>query len=159
MEPQRALEMIHAEHCTFMVAATPFLMDLVYHQELSRFDSLPSLKLFICGGSSIPQSLMRDARQALPHTFTTPLWGMTECGGVTTCPFDSPVEKLFVTDGLPCGDMELKIVGDRGESVPPGVDGELLARGPMMSLGYFKQPELTEQYHLSDGFFRTGDQA
>jgi acyl-CoA synthetase (AMP-forming)/AMP-acid ligase II len=158
-DPAKALAQIEAEKCTFIAAATPFLMDLVYHPDLKRRGSLSSVRLFLCGGASIPATLMHDARQGLAHTFTSPLWGMTECGGVTTCPFDAPKEKLFTTDGLPCGGMELKVVDQAGETVPCGTDGELMARGPMVTRGYFKQPELTAQHFLVDGFFRTGDQA
>ena len=155
----RALEIIQAERCTYMACATPFLNDIVYHPELQRCGSLSSVRLFLCGGATIPQQLMRDARAAMPHTFTSPLWGMTECGGVTTCPFDAPEERLFCSDGLPCSPMELKVVDRSGEEVPAGCEGELLVRGPMVTLGYYAQAELTKEYFLSDGFFRTGDQA
>lgn len=158
-DPARALEMIHAERCTYMACATPFLIDLVYHPQLQRWGSMSSMRLFLCGGATIPQKLMTDARAALPHTFTSPLWGMTECGGVTTCPFDAPEAKLYTTDGLPCPSMELKVVGPSGETLPPGRDGELMVRGPMLTMGYYRQPELTEEVYLADGFFRTGDQA
>ncbi len=157
--PEPALQAIEAEKCTFVAAATPFLMDVVYHPALEKHGSLSSIRLFLCGGASVPQTLMKDAREAIPHTYTSPLWGMTECGGVTTCPFDAPEEKLFATDGLPCGGMELKVVDSDGQTVPAGVNGELMARGPMVTRGYFRQPELTAQSYLSDGFFRTGDQA
>ena len=55
--------------------------------------------------------------------------------------------------------MELKVVDEDGAPLPPGSDGELMARGPMVARGYIAQPELTEEYFLADGFFRTGDQA
>ena len=158
-DPGRALEVIEEERCTFMACATPFLLDLVYHPALRKHGSLSSMRLFLCGGASIPEKLMRDVRSALPHTHTSPLWGMTECGGVTTCPFDAPEEKLLTTDGLPCDSMELKVVGADGGMLPPGEDGELMARGPMVTLGYYDAPELTKESYLPDGFFRTGDQA
>ena len=158
-DPERALEVIEEERCTFMACATPFLLDLVYHPALQKHGSLSSMRLFLCGGASIPEKLMQDARSALPHTHTSPLWGMTECGGVTTCPFDAPEEKLLTMDGLPCDSMELKVVGVDGETLPPGENGELMARGPMVTLGYYDEPELTKESYLPDGFFRTGDQA
>lgn len=154
-----ALELISREGCTFFAGATPFLMDMVYHPELEAYGNLPSLRLFLCGGASIPEQLIMDADKALPHTFVSPLWGMTECGGVTTCPYDAPPLKRFTTDGKPCGSMALKIVDDKGQTVAPGEKGELLTRGPMLSLGYFRLPELTAEFFQEDGFFRTGDQA
>jgi non-ribosomal peptide synthetase component E (peptide arylation enzyme) len=55
--------------------------------------------------------------------------------------------------------MELKVVDAEGNTLPPGTDGELMARGPMVTRGYFRQPELTAESYLADGYFRTGDQA
>lgn len=157
--PERAIELLHQERCTYVAAATPFLIDMLKHPALKACGGLPSMRLFLCGGASVPEQLVRDARIALPQTFTSPLWGMTECGGVTTCPFDAPEEKLYTTDGLPCGGMELKVVDPDGNELPPGADGELMARGPMMTRGYYRQPELTAESYLPDGYFRTGDQA
>ena len=158
-DPARALELLQEEKCTFMAAATPFLMDLVYHPDLTRRGSLSSVKLFLCGGASIPEQLMRDAQTALPDTFTSPLWGMTECGGVSTCPYDAPQEKLFETDGKPCSSMELKVVDPDGNEVPPRTDGELMARGAMVTRGYYGRPDLTQDSFQEDGWFKTGDQA
>lgn len=158
-DPERAVELIARERCTFTAAATPFLLDLVSHPAVGRHGNLPSLRLFLCGGAPVPARLVRDARRVLPHTFVSPLFGMTECGGVTTCPLDAPVEKLWTTDGMPCDGMECKVVDSAGETVPPGQDGELLVRGPMVALGYFAQPELTREHFRPDGFLRTGDQA
>lgn len=156
--PDQAIQLISQERCTFMAGATPFLMDVVYNPGLANAD-MSSMRLFICGGASIPEKLLMDAQQALPDTFTTPLWGMTECGGATTCSFDAPLEKLHTTDGNPCGDMEVKVVDEQGQEVPPGVEGELMARGSMLALGYYQRPELTKECFQEDGYFRTGDQA
>lgn len=134
-------------------------MDIIGHRALTQTERLPSLRLFLCGGASIPEQLARDAGEALPHTFTSPLWGMTECGGVTTCPFDAPEEKRHTTDGKPCGGMELKVVDAAGVEVTRGVEGELMARGSMVARGYYRHEDLTRASFLPDGFFRTGDQA
>ena len=158
-EPGEAVELIRRERCTYMAAATPFLIDIIGHRALAQAERLPSLRLFLCGGASIPEQLARDAGEALPHTFTSPLWGMTECGGVTTCPFDAPEEKRHTTDGRPCGGMELKVVDASGDEVPRGVEGELMVRGPMVARGYYGRDDLTRESFLPDGFFRTGDQA
>jgi len=53
-------------------------------------------------------------------------------------------------------------VGYVGECLP-GVecriaeDGEILVKSPGQMIGYYKQPELTAESYLPDGFFKTGD--
>ena len=158
-DAEDALRTAQAEGSTFMAGATPFLMDIVYHPALKQHNRLRSVRLFLCGGATIPRQLMKDARKALPGTFTSPLWGMTECGGVTTCPFDAPSEKLFTTDGVPCDGMEARVVDAAGRPLASGQEGELQVRGKMITHGYFGEPELTKEVYLPDGFFRTGDQA
>ena len=158
-EPDVAIQLMHDEACTFMTGATPFLMDLVHHPDLAKYNNLPTLRLFLCGGATVPEQLVRDARANLPNALVSPLWGMSECGGVSNCPPGAPEEKYLETDGLPCGGMELKVVGADLMPLPPGAEGELLVRGPMVAKGYYRLPELTAELFLADGFFRTGDQA
>ncbi|MNE33635.1 Long-chain-fatty-acid--CoA ligase FadD15 [compost metagenome] len=53
-------------------------------------------------------------------------------------------------------------VGYVGECLP-GVecriaeDGEILVKSPGQMIGYYKQPDLTAESYLPDGFFKTGD--
>ena len=54
---------------------------------------------------------------------------------------------------------EIKIVGERGESLPPGKKGVLYFKGPQVMKGYFNNPELTAEVIDKDGFINTGDLA
>jgi long-chain acyl-CoA synthetase len=53
--------------------------------------------------------------------------------------------------------MEVKIVDDEGNSLPPGEKGVVYARGPQVMLGYYKNPEETDKVLTGDGWFNTGD--
>src|SRR5690606_16792626 len=44
-----------------------------------------------------------------------------------------------------------------GEALPPGEEGEIVARGPMMFSGYHGDPVRTEASLAPGGWYRTGD--
>ena len=59
-DPDDGRALMLAERCTHMAGATPFLEGLLAAAE--RADTrLPDLKVFICGGASVPPSLIRRA--------------------------------------------------------------------------------------------------
>jgi acyl-CoA synthetase (AMP-forming)/AMP-acid ligase II len=47
--------------------------------------------------------------------------------------------------GCPPPGYEIRIVDDDGEDLEPGEIGEIVGRGPALSSGYYKQPELTNE--------------
>jgi len=53
-------------------------------------------------------------------------------------------------------DYDVRIVDDRDQDVPTGQEGEILARGPAMFLGYADQQQTADAI-TSGGYFRTGD--
>jgi len=156
--PEQALEMIAENHCVFTAAATPFLNDLVESDWHSDEPKLASLRWFLCGGTQVPQTLLKKAQQQFPHTFITVLWGMTE-GGLTTSIQDSPVEKLLTTAGVGLPGLEMKILDSENKQLTLGKEGELVMRGPGVFIGYYGQDNLYKSLLTEDGFFRTGDLA
>ena len=53
--------------------------------------------------------------------------------------------------------MEISLRDEQGNQVPPGEPGELCARGPQMTTGYWQQPQETRDAFFAGGWFRTGD--
>lgn len=74
-------------------------------------------------------------------------YGLTETSPVLT--FNRFVEggAMLGTVGMPIKDVEIKIADD----------GEILAKGPNIMMGYYKEPEKTREVLTEDGWFSTGD--
>ncbi|KLI06724.1 AMP-dependent synthetase [Mycolicibacterium conceptionense] len=130
--------------CTHMAGATPFLEQLLGAAEKAD-TRLPDLKVFICGGASVPPSLIRRASDYFERAVVSRVYGSTEVP-VTTVGSLAPggVEHAAETDGCP-GIAEIRLV-----------DGEIRARGPQMLLGYLHPEDEIESFD-ENGFFRTGD--
>lgn len=154
-QPETAARIIHDEQVTFTMGATPFLADLAHADALDRHPA-DSLGTFVTAGAPIPRVLVRTAARRLGANVVAG-WGMSENGLVTcTAPGDPP-EKIFGTDGGPWDGMEVRVVDEARRPVPPGVSGDLQARGAANFVCYLKRPEAwaTDE----DGWFDTGDVA
>jgi acyl-CoA synthetase (AMP-forming)/AMP-acid ligase II len=149
-----AVNLMTAERCTHMAGATPFLEQLLAAAERAG-TRLPDLKLFVCGGASVPPSLIRRAKAYFERAVVTRVYGSTEVPVTTvgaTGPGDS--EHGAETDGR-AGVAEIQLVGGAGAV---GAEGEIHARGAQMLLGYL-HPEDEATAFDAEGFFRTGDLA
>ncbi len=117
---------------------------------------LSSLRLAVTGAADVPVALVRRIRSELfPQVVTA--YGLTESSGtVTACSVDDDDETIATTCGRPIADVEVAIVDEKGERVPPGTDGEVLVRGYNVMSGYLDDPEATAAT-VRDGWLDTGD--
>ena len=73
-EPDEGVALALAERCTHLAGATPFLEALLAASQRAH-TRLPDLKLFICGGASVPPSLVRAGLGVLrPYRGYARLW-------------------------------------------------------------------------------------
>jgi len=63
----------------------------------------------------------------------------------------------FASVGAPLPGHEVKIVDERGATVPPRKVGRLLFRGPSCMIGYYRNPEATARVRSPDGWIDSGD--
>jgi acyl-CoA synthetase (AMP-forming)/AMP-acid ligase II len=140
--PESAVQLMLDERCTHMAGATPFLVGLLGAAAQAE-TALPDLKVFICGGASVPPSLIRDAAAYFERAAVSRVYGSTEVP-VTTVGALGDVEHAAVTDGR-AGIADIKLV-----------DGEIRARGPQMLVGYLHPEDETDAFD-EQGYFRTGD--
>ena len=135
------------------VAATPFLQELVVQARAANA-CLPSFRFFACGGAAVPAEIVRGANEWFGATVAFRAFGASEVPLVTVgYPHDA--ERAAITDGEVV-DYEVRVVDEVGCDLPPGAEGEILARGPAMFMGYADEAQTREAID-ADGYFRTGD--
>ncbi len=150
-----ALSTIAEEGCSFTMASTPFLADLVTAAK-NRPGALSSLKRFVCAGAPVPRVLTEEAARTIGCEVLSG-WGMSENGlASATYPGDPPA-KTFATDGRASPGLEIAVVADTGVRATAGEEGDLKSRGASCFLGYMRRPELAEID--DDGWFASGDRA
>jgi amino acid adenylation domain-containing protein len=131
---------------------------------------LAGLSELIIGGEPLSVPHVRRALDALPGTHLVNGYGPTENTTFTTCypiPRDLNVDAPRVPIGRPIAGTQCFVVDDDLRVVPPGQEGELVALGDGLALGYLGQPEATAQRFVAlqcpDGVtrraYRTGDRA
>lgn len=146
---------IEREKVTEVFQVPTQIIDLLNFPDVKKYN-LSSLKVIYTGGSRCPPEVVRGAMEKLGCQIVN-AFGSGEGLHITTRLGD-PVEVIADTVGRPCCTIdEIKIVNDRGKEVPIGVEGELIARGPHILRGYFKNPEENKKAFDKDGFFYTGD--
>jgi fatty-acyl-CoA synthase len=126
---------------------------------------LSSLHSVMSAAQSAPARLWTELVEVLGLEQCVTAYGMTETSAATTFTEPGgPVDDLASTVGRPkpggiAGDLvAYKVVHPETlADLGPGQEGELAARGPIVSPGYFRQPEATAEVALPGGWLRSGD--
>jgi len=153
--PKEILEAIEKERVTTMILAVAQVQQIIDFRELDRYDK-SSLKVIATGGSHISPELIRKVYDKLNCKFYN-VYGSSE-GPCTQTRYEDPEEVVFHTVGWPvCPYDEFKVIDSNGCELPQGEEGELVARGPCIFLGYYKSDAENREAFTPDGFYRTGD--
>ena len=150
---EAALALIDRYALVGTVAATPFLVELAAAARAAG-NPLPSFRFFACGGAAVPADLIPAANAAFARCRAFRVFGASEVPLVT---FGWPQDEglAAATDGEVV-DYDVRIIDDEDRDLPDGREGEILARGPGMLLGYADAAQTAEAI-TAGGFFRTGD--
>jgi long-chain acyl-CoA synthetase len=133
-----------------VIAHEPIPWNLAFRRGLARklvFSKITArtggrMRYFICGGAALSKDIT-EFFHAL-GLIVLPGYGLTETAPVLTA--NHPTASRFGTVGKPIPRVEIGIAGD----------GEILARGPNVMMGYYKNEADTREV-MKDGWFHTGD--
>lgn len=106
---------------------------------------LPHLRYITNTGGAMPQAVLGRLRQALPATKIFLMYGLTEAFRSTYLPPEE-LDRRPTSMGRAIPDTEILVLNERGQLCKPGEVGELVHRGPTVSMGYWGRPEETEKF-------------
>jgi long-chain acyl-CoA synthetase len=162
-DPLALMKLVEEYRITLLLIVPTMINMMVNHPEVEKHD-LSSVERLLFGASPMPEAVLRRAAEVMPGIKYCHLYGQSESSPVLTaldprytC-FVGPYAGRVKSAGQAVLDCEIRIHDQDDNEVPRGTIGEICARGPMVMLGYWKQPELTA-HTLRNGWLHTGDGA
>jgi len=167
-EPEEWMGLVQGEKVDRAMMVPTMLKQLIEHPDFAKYD-LSSLKVITYGAAPMPLEVIRKAMEVLPGVNFINAFGQTETAStITTLSPDDHVLsgteeekerklKRLSSIGKPMSDVEMKIVDEEGKELPQGEVGEIVARGPRVMSGYWKDEEKTQKTVDKDGWVHTGD--
>ena len=152
-DPAHALEVMLKADIGAGTGASVFLASLLDHPGFTP-EHAARMKRIGLGGAPVPVAL--GERAAALGIAIIRAYGSTEHPSTTGCHFDDPADRRHQTDGRALAGVELRLVDEEGNDVPPGTPGEILSRGPDLCLGY-TDPALDAAAFDDDGWYHSGD--
>jgi long-chain acyl-CoA synthetase len=156
--PADVLNQMVSENVTGFSGVPSTYAHLLHRSPLKAYrDRLTSLRYCSQAGGHMPQHVKSELREALPeHTLIYIMYGATEASARLT--YLEPGQFAARPDsiGKPISGVTLKVIGPDGKEVPPGQTGEIVARGPNITNGYWRDPESTAAV-LDEWGYHTGD--
>ncbi|QDO87432.1 AMP-binding protein [Ornithinimicrobium ciconiae] len=155
--PETVIEQIQRDRCTG-IAGVPSTYQLLLRASTFESTPLPTLQIMQQAGGRLPQPQMDRVAAAQPQAQLFVQYGATEATArLSYLPPDLLHERRgSIGRGIP--GVELTVVDPDGRPVPPGVVGEVFARGDNITQGYWNDPAGSAAKFV-DGGLRTGDLA
>jgi long-chain acyl-CoA synthetase len=128
---------------------------LLHHPGHDEVDT-STLDICVSGGAAMPVEVLRGFEEAFGCKVLEG-YGLSETSPVAS--FNHSAEnRKSGSIGTPIEGVEMKVVDEDDNEVPPGEVGEIVVRGHNVMRSYWNRPDATHEA-IRDGWFHTGDMA
>ena len=136
--PRDILAIIKREQITGLAAVPPLWTQLAQ----LNWKEVQSLRYITNSGGAMPRSTLAHLRSALPDAQIFLMYGLTEAFRSTYLPPEE-VDNRPDSMGKAIPNAEVMVLREDGSHCAPGEPGELVHRGPLVSLGYWNDVDKT----------------
>ncbi|RME42344.1 MAG: long-chain fatty acid--CoA ligase [Caldilineae bacterium] len=158
-DPDAVLAAMEKENVTIFCGVPTMYWALLNHPGANKYDlDKIARNLRVCGsgGAALPVEVLKDFEKR----FNVPIlegYGLSETSPVASFNhLDRPRKPGSI--GTPVWGVEMKVVDENDNELPPGEPGEVVIRGHNVMKGYYNRPEVNKEV-MRGGWFHTGDVA
>ena len=159
-DPAATLAAVAQERCTSLYGVPTMFIAMLGDPSFGDHD-LTSLRTGVMAGSPCPVEVMKHVISEMNMSEVSICYGMTETSPVSTqTRTDDDIERRVSTVGRVMPHVEVKVIDpESGLVLTTGQPGELCTRGYSVMLGYWRQPDKTNEAVDAAGWMHTGDLA
>ncbi len=156
-DPDAVLGSMEKEKVTIFCGVPTMYWALLNHKDAGKYDLkkiAANLRVGVSGGASMPLEVMKGFEER----FNVPIlegYGLSETSPVATFNRLDRVRKPG-SIGTPIWGVQVKVVDEHSNDLPPGEPGEIVIRGHNIMKSYYRKPEATAAA-IRNGWFHSGD--
>ena len=148
------VEILRQARCTALTGVNTLYGALVMHPKIVDVD-FSRLRVAIGGGAAVLPTTSAKWK-ALTGKDILEGYGLSETSPILTL---NPATSggFSATVGLPFPSTDIKLLDANDREAAIGEPGEVCAKGPQVTQGYWQNPRANADAFTADGYFRTGD--
>ncbi len=169
-EVKEWMETVQRTRATRAMLVPTMLKRVIDDPDFHKYD-LSTLKVITYGAAPMPFEVIKKAIEMMPDVRFINAFGQTETAS-TICMLgpedhdlrcepvlrEKKLRRLQSSIGHPLPDVEMKVIDpETGKDLPEGEVGMIVARGPRVMSGYWKDAEKTAQALTAEGWLKTSD--
>lgn len=155
-DPDAALAAIERDRVTVLAVVPTQFMMMLSAPGFSRRD-LSSLRVMYTGGEMVPYEKSREFEERTGCKILQ-FYGSNETGALSCTTLEDEREVRLRSAGRVIAEMHVRLFDEDGRGVSaPGGPAIPAGKGPLLSLGYYDDPDANARLYTPDGWMLMGD--
>ena len=153
--PKEFFKVIEKKKVTNYTGVPSNLLMLLQYRYAYKYD-YSSLRYICFGGGIMPMDGLKELIERFPTIGFVQTYGQTEASPRLTVILPEFMQSKIGSVGKPIKDVKIRVVDETYKDCKKNEVGEIIASGPNVMKGYYKNEEATKQT-IIDGWLHTGD--